>query len=182
MENVLLELNKKKDIFNRIEDINKAVIDIQDSCNIGEHGVAFIIAEYGINMYIKQIHKSIPTTIRTKFIRPPHIYGLSHLKKIYKHYNDKFNNAYETIKQKNIYNCIVDLSEEELDIPYSKVKLYFSYDNTPRPIDIHIIGTKIVSRDQDCRGGFVNYDFGPLFKMCRKSKNDSYHCFCDDDN
>ena len=181
MENVLLELNKKKNIFNRIEDINKAIIDIQDSCNIGEHGVAFIIAEYGINMYIKQIHKSIPTTIRTKFIRPPHIYGISHLKKIYKHYNDKLNDAYEAIKQKNTYNCIVDLYQSEQNIPHSEVKLYFSYDNTPIPIDIIIVGSKIIKRDQDCRGGYVNYDFGSLFKICRTSKNELYHCFCDDD-
>jgi len=174
----LVELNNLKIIFYNFENIEKAIVDIQDSCDIGEHCIAFIIAEYGINMYLKQIHKTIPTSLRTKFVRPK-IHCINHLKKVYTHYMEKFCESFNIIKNFGCYCEDVNYPNEQNIC--SKVSSVFAYDNTTKSIEIHISGSKIVKKDSDCRGGLTISDSGVSFKMCRYQGDKAYLCFCDAD-
>ena len=176
MEKSLSKLYNNFSLFKKLDDIKKAVDDIQDACDIGEHCIAFIIAEYGIHMYIKQIHKSIPTYIRTKFFRPKML-SIKDLEKVYMHYMDQYYDVIELMSDNQNYYGIVDYHKND----YREVIGNFAYDNTTKMIDIPNYGSRIVSRDEDCRGGYVTYSFGPLFKMCRRTQHNLYYCYCDSD-
>ena len=164
--------------FYYVSDIIEAINDIQNCCNITEHCIAFLIAEYGVNMHLKRIHKMIPTSLRTKFIRP-NMTCVKHLINIYNHYIKKFCESFEIVK------CYGNYSED-VNYPHTQNQIIettdFGYSNTPESIKIHKDGFEIVKKDTGCIGGFVISGSTYIFRMCRYQTYQCYYCYCDSDN
>jgi len=103
----LKDLNEKRKLFDNFSKIKKTLIDIRDGCNIDEEGVVFIISNYvGMEMNLKKIHKSIPTIIRTQFIKPSFV-SIAQFKKWFKYYFGKYSDAYQIIENHQEYQVAV---------------------------------------------------------------------------
>ena len=106
----LIQLNEKRNLFKNFKKIKKTLNDILDSLKTGEdieEGIVFIITDYAdINMYLKQIHKSVPSIVRTQFVKPKFV-RISQLKKYYEHYLQLYSDAYQTIENHQEYQVAV---------------------------------------------------------------------------
>ena len=209
----LIQLNEKRNLFKNFKKIKQALNDILDSLKTGEdieEGIVFIIADYAdINMYLKQIHKSVPSIVRTRFVKPKFV-RISQLKKYYEHYLRLYSDAYQTIENHQEYQVAVryPVKSEIQTVNQKKIiilkeqyndcgrcaKTYMSrgceyYGNC----DCNCHGKYMM--DEDCKGGIVTvietklksvFDKKIIEKsvtthmMCRTEKNGLYTCYCND--
>jgi len=166
----LKNLNEKRKLFDNFSKIKKTLIDIRDGCNIDEEGIVFIIGDYiAMEMNLKKIHKSIPTIIRTPFIKPS--FGtISQLKKWFKYYLEKYSDAYQTIENHQEYQFAVRYPANKPVQSVNQVaiqeKQYCSTCDSEgvtgrRCSDLYIYHKCnchchiSLMRDEDCKGGFT---------------------------
>ena len=166
----LKNLNEKRKLFDNFSEIKKTLIDIRNGCNIDEEGIVFIISDYvGIEMNLKKIHKSIPTIVRTPFIKP-RFGSITQLKKWFKYYLEKYSDAYQTIENHQEYQVAVRYPANRPVQTVNQVAIQEKqYCSTCEFRDRY--GPKCSERiydrcncychislmkDEDCKGGFTN--------------------------
>jgi hypothetical protein len=166
----LKNLNEKRKLFNKFPDIKKTLIDIRDGCNLNEEGIVFIIGDYvGIEMNLKKIHKSVPTIIRTPFIKPT-FRSITQLRKWFKYYLEIYSAAFQTIETHQEYQVAVRYPTNKQVQTVNQVAIP-GYECSRCEDDIysgifgcscpcHRIGMYSIChisfvKDEDCKGGFT---------------------------
>lgn len=201
----LTQLNEKRNLFKNFKKIKQALNDILDSLKTGENieeGIVFIIADYAdINMYLKQIHKSVPTIIRTRFVKPKFV-RISQLKKWYEHYLQLYSDAYQIIENHYEYQVAVRYPVKS-EIQYVNqryiININEQYNDCGRCAKTYMSrgceyygdcncnchGKYMI--DEDCKGGIITvFDEKITEKsvtthmMCRTERNGLYTCYCND--
>jgi len=208
----LIQLNEKRNLFKNFKKIKKALNDILDSLKTGEdieEGIVFIITDYAdINMYLKQIHKSVPSIVRTQFVKPKFV-RISQLKKYYEHYLQLYSDAYQTIENHQEYQVAVRYPVKSEIQTVNQKKIIFikeQYDDCKNCTRIYAeCGRDYYGNcncnchgkymmDEDCKGSIVTVIKTKSYfniryfieepvsthMVCRMERNGLYTCYCND--